>query len=125
MRGRAWALARRLVHEWQLRGWGEMRTHIGLHDQVAATYDFNDHALLRLNERIKNALDPRGIIAPGKSGMWPPAYERKNWVMGHEFLGEKFLENFGGRGDRVNGSAGENVQNDGDKHGKSLDAGLV
>ena len=47
---------------------------------VADTYDYNDHALRRLNERVKNALDPAGILAPGKSGIWPPAYaaERGN-----------------------------------------------
>jgi 4-cresol dehydrogenase (hydroxylating) len=40
-------------------------------DLVAGTYDFNGNALLRLNQRMKDALDPNGIIAPGKSGIWP------------------------------------------------------
>lgn len=26
---------------------------------------------MRLNEKIKNALDPKGILAPGKNGIWP------------------------------------------------------
>jgi 4-cresol dehydrogenase (hydroxylating) len=40
-------------------------------DLVADGYDFNNHALRRLNERVKDALDPAGILAPGKSGIWP------------------------------------------------------
>ena len=43
-------------------------------DKVAHTFDFNDHALLRLNEKLKDALDPNGILAPGKSGIWPRRY---------------------------------------------------
>ena len=35
------------------------------------------HALRRLNERVKNALDPAGILAPGKSGIWPSAHARE------------------------------------------------
>ena len=40
-------------------------------DQVAATYDWNDGALLRLHERLKDVLDPDGILSPGKMGIWP------------------------------------------------------
>ena len=36
---------------------------------IARTYDFNDHALLRLNAHLKGMLDPNGIIAPGKNGI--------------------------------------------------------
>ncbi len=32
-------------------------------DQVASTYSWNDGALMKLNERIKDALDPNGILA--------------------------------------------------------------
>jgi hypothetical protein len=33
---------------------------LALQDQVAATYNWNDGALMRLNEKIKDALDPNG-----------------------------------------------------------------
>jgi 4-cresol dehydrogenase (hydroxylating) len=45
-------------------------------DAIADTYDFNDRALWRLNEKLKDALDPNGIIAPGKSGIWPKERRR-------------------------------------------------
>ena len=68
---------RTLVADAKANGYGEYRTHLDYMDTVADTYDFNDHALLRLNQRVKDALDPRGIIAPGKSGVWPAAYRKE------------------------------------------------
>jgi 4-cresol dehydrogenase (hydroxylating) len=65
-----------LVADAKANGYGEYRTHLDYMDTVADTYDFNDHALLRLNQRVKDALDPHGIIAPGKSGVWPAAYRK-------------------------------------------------
>jgi 4-cresol dehydrogenase (hydroxylating) len=71
MTGRAQKFFRALVADATQQRYGEYRTHIDDMDLVAGTYDFNDHALRRLNERVKNALDPAGILAPGKSGIWP------------------------------------------------------
>jgi 4-cresol dehydrogenase (hydroxylating) len=56
-------------------GAGIYRAHLEFMDLAAAQYDFNDHALLRLNRTLKDALDPNGILAPGKSGIWGGEHE--------------------------------------------------
>lgn len=60
-----------LVRKAAQMGYGEYRTHIAFMDEVADSFDFNSHAMLRLSSRIKDALDPNGILSPGKSGIWP------------------------------------------------------
>jgi 4-cresol dehydrogenase (hydroxylating) len=52
-------------------GWGEYRTPVIFQDQAMGVYSFNDNALLRLHETIKDAIDPQGILAPGRYGIWP------------------------------------------------------
>jgi FAD/FMN-containing dehydrogenase len=52
-------------------GWGEYRTAPAFQDDVMAAYSYNDNALLRLHETIKDAVDPNGILAAGRSGIWP------------------------------------------------------
>jgi 4-cresol dehydrogenase (hydroxylating) len=66
-----------LVDDAAKAGYSEYRTHLSYMDQVARSFDFNNHALLRLNEKVKDALDPVGILAPGKSGIWPRAYRKE------------------------------------------------
>jgi 4-cresol dehydrogenase (hydroxylating) len=62
---------RTLVADAKAHGYGEYRTHLDYMDLVASSYDWNGGALLKLNEKVKDALDPNGILAPGKSGIWP------------------------------------------------------
>lgn len=52
-------------------GWGLYRAHAAFHDKVMSLLSFNDHALMRLNESLKDALDPKGILSAGRYGIWP------------------------------------------------------
>lgn len=44
-------------------------------------YNFNDSVNLKLNEEIKNALDPKGILTPGKNGIWPATFDERAWMI--------------------------------------------
>jgi hypothetical protein len=52
-------------------GFGEYRTNAAMQDLLVAQFSFGDHALLRFQERLKDAADPNGIISPGRYGIWP------------------------------------------------------
>ncbi|MBK6674124.1 MAG: FAD-binding oxidoreductase [Proteobacteria bacterium] len=65
-----------MVREAAEAGYGEYRTHISFMDQVAKTYSWNDHAQLKFQQTLKDALDPKGILSPGKQGIWPARYRQ-------------------------------------------------
>ena len=67
-------LLRALMSDARAAGYGEYRAHLAYMDFAAAQYSFNDGAMLRLSETLKDALDPAGILSPGKQGIWPRAW---------------------------------------------------
>jgi len=55
-------------------GWTEYRAAPLFQDLVASTYSFNNNRLRHFQEALKDAVDPNGIIAPGRGGIWPKPY---------------------------------------------------
>lgn len=80
-RRRALECMRKMIDDCAREGFGEYRTHILLADQVQATYGWNNQASRKFNETIKDSLDPKGILAPGRSGIWPRKYRNKGWEL--------------------------------------------
>jgi 4-cresol dehydrogenase (hydroxylating) len=52
-------------------GWGEYRTAPVFQKSVMEVYSFNDHVLHRFHETLKDAIDPNGIMSPGRYAIWP------------------------------------------------------
>lgn len=74
-------LMRELIAECAAEGYGEYRTHLLFQDQVARTYGWNNQALMKFNETIKDSIDPNGILAPGRNGIWPKKFRGKGWEL--------------------------------------------
>jgi len=70
----AFRAANELVREVGAAGYGEYRAHLDFMDAAQDIYSFEDNAYRRFVEAIKDAVDPNGIIAPGRHGIWPAAY---------------------------------------------------
>lgn len=52
-------------------GIGTYRTNPAFQDLAQSKYSFNNGALLKYQEKLKDAIDPNGIISPGRYGIWP------------------------------------------------------
>jgi FAD/FMN-containing dehydrogenase len=88
---RAVKCMREMIAECAEHGFGEYRTHLLFQDQVARTYSWGDQALMRFNETLKDSLDPNGILAPGRNGIWPKKYRGKGWELGPEDVDMKHI----------------------------------
>jgi 4-cresol dehydrogenase (hydroxylating) len=62
-------IIRELVAVSAERGWGEYRTAPAFYDLIMGTYSYNDHALREFLETVKDAVDPNGIMSPGRYGI--------------------------------------------------------
>lgn len=78
----AYKCMRGMIKDAAAEGFGEYRTHLLLQDQVAGVYNWNNSSMMRFQEMLKDTLDPNGILAPGKSGIWPKKYRGKGWELG-------------------------------------------
>ncbi|KFY79800.1 hypothetical protein V499_01233 [Pseudogymnoascus sp. VKM F-103] len=68
-----------LVDDCEKNGWTEYWTYGALMDQIAAIRDVQDDALAKINTAIKDAVDPAGIMEPGRNGVWPTRSDRSVW----------------------------------------------
>ncbi len=68
---RSFDTVREMVKSFGEAGYGEYRAHIDFQDEAADQYSFGDHAYRRFIEKIKDAVDPQGILNPGRHGIWP------------------------------------------------------
>lgn len=64
-----------LIEDAAASGYVPYRSHLAFMDLIADKYDREESALRRLTETIKDALDPAGILSPGKQGIWPRSYD--------------------------------------------------
>lgn len=65
------ALFETLVTSCGERGWNIYRIHAHFQELGMSLFDFNDHALHRLHETLKDSIDPRGVISAGRYNIWP------------------------------------------------------
>ena len=61
----------RIIDRCSEHGWGDYRTAPAFQDQLVGTFSFNNNSLLRFQEKLKDSIDPNGIISPGRYGIWP------------------------------------------------------
>lgn len=68
----------KLIDNFAEQGIGIYRTTPAFQDYLVGTYAYNDHSLLRFQEKLKDSIDPNGIISPGRYGLWPEKMRSRN-----------------------------------------------
>jgi 4-cresol dehydrogenase (hydroxylating) len=71
---RAYDACRSVLLKGAEAGFGEYRAHLDNMDLAADQYSFSDNSYRRFLSTIKDAVDPNGILAPGKQSIWPAQY---------------------------------------------------
>lgn len=67
---RADRLYKDLMHDSEKNNISEYRTHIDYMDDMAKLFNFNGGAINKFVNGLKDHFDPKGILSPGKSGIW-------------------------------------------------------
>ena len=70
----AYRVARRAYPALAKAGYLPYRGNIRVMDMMQDQFDWNDHAIRRFTELLKDALDPAGVLSPGKQGIWPERF---------------------------------------------------
>ena len=68
---------RKLVQIAGEHGWGEYRAPSVFQEDVVNMYSYNNHSLQRFHETLKDAVDPNGVLSPGRYGIWPKHLREK------------------------------------------------
>jgi 4-cresol dehydrogenase (hydroxylating) len=66
--------AKHLLVQLAQQGYCEYRAHLDFMDLAQDQLGFGDHAYRSFAEKIKDAVDPNGILSPGRHGIWPSSY---------------------------------------------------
>ncbi|GAA3841214.1 MULTISPECIES: FAD-binding oxidoreductase [Streptomyces] len=69
--------AKELLVQLGQQGYAEYRSHLDFSDLAQDQLAFGDHAYRRFAETIKDAVDPKGILSPGRHGIWPARYRAR------------------------------------------------
>lgn len=52
-------------------GFAPYRTSPAFQEHLVGKYSYGNNALLKFQQRLKSGIDPNGILAPGRYGVWP------------------------------------------------------
>jgi 4-cresol dehydrogenase (hydroxylating) len=73
---KAYVVAKQVIRDVAELGYGDYRAHVDYMDEAQSVLSWNDGAYRRFAETIKDAIDPNGILSPGRHGIWPAKYRQ-------------------------------------------------